>query len=67
MEVARRIDNVPDHAFGVDHIGHAGCDAPFFIENAPGLAGLAPGKVAEQWEFETQLNGVGAVGEGRVD
>lgn len=55
------------HALGIDHIGHAGCDAPFFIENAPGLASLAPGKVAEQWEFEAQLNGIGAVGEGRVD
>ena len=63
MEVTRRIDDVLHDAVGVDHVGHPRSDPALFVENAPGLAGLAPGEVSQQRELKPEFDRVGPVGE----
>ena len=67
VEVSRGVDDVLDDALGVDDVGHSRGDAAFLVEDAPGLAGAAPGEVSQERELEAELDGVGAVGEGGVD
>lgn len=67
VEVSRGVDDVADDALGVDYVGGSRGDAALLIEDAPGLAGLAPGEVAQQRELEAEFDSVGAGGEGGVD
>lgn len=67
VEVSRGVDDVSDDALGVDYVGGSRGDAALLIEDAPGLAGLAPGEVAQQRELEAEFDGVGAGSEGGID
>lgn len=67
VEVSRGVDDVADDALGVDYVGGSRGDAALLIEDAPGLAGLAPGEVAQQRELEAEFDGVRAGSEGGIN